>query len=78
MKALLAARAEVNAVDKFGYTPLLYAATIDFGSSETLETLLAGGADPKVKDAHGRTPLGQAREFPYLRAVLEKAVAARR
>jgi ankyrin repeat protein len=36
----LAAGADVNAVDPFGYTPLLYAAIDDFGDFEAAMTLL--------------------------------------
>ncbi len=72
VKALLAARADVNVVDKHGYTPLLYAATIDFGDAETVELLLRAGANPNVKTKDGKTALAQARDYPYLRAALEK------
>ena len=75
VKALLAAGADVNAVDHFGYTSLLYAATIDFGDSETATMLLQAGADPNVKDKKGKTALAQAREYPYIRAALEQAGA---
>jgi len=75
VKALLAGGADVNAVDRFGYTPLLYAATIDFGDAETAKTLLQAGADPNVMDKLGRTASAQAREYPYIRAALEKAGA---
>ncbi len=75
VKALLAAGADVNAVDHFGYTPLLYAATIDFGDSETATMLLQAGADPNLKDKKGKTALAQAREYPYIRAALEQAGA---
>ena len=65
----------MNAVDRFGYTPLLYAATIDFGDAETVSTLLEAGADANVKDKEGKTALAQAREYPYIRAALEKVGA---
>ncbi|MBZ5561405.1 MAG: ankyrin repeat domain-containing protein [Acidobacteriia bacterium] len=74
-KVLIAAGADVNAVDRFGYTPLLYAATIDFGDADTAAALLQAGADPNAKDKQGKTALSQAREFPYLRAALEKGGA---
>lgn len=74
-QALLAGGADVNAVDRFGYTPLLYAATIDFGDAETETALLRAGADPNIKDKKGKTAFAQAREYPYLRAALEKAGA---
>lgn len=73
VKALVAGGADVNAADRFGYTPLLYAATIDFGDADTAALLLAAGADPNVKDKDGKTSWSHATEFPYLRAALEKA-----
>ena len=75
VKTLLAAGADVNAVDRFGYTPLLYASTIDFGDAETATMLLAAGANPNVKDKGGQTALSQSREFPYIQAALQKADA---
>jgi ankyrin repeat protein len=74
--ALLASRgAIVNAVDRFGYTPLLYSSTVDFGNAKTTTALLAAGADPSIKDRLGKTPWEHAREFPYIRVALEKAGA---
>jgi ankyrin repeat protein len=73
---LLAARGvSVNAVDKFGFTPLLYSSTVDFGDAKTTMALLAAGADPSIKDQHGETAWEHARQFPYIRAALEKAGA---
>jgi ankyrin repeat protein len=74
-KVLIAAGADVNAVDRFGSTPLLYAATIDFGDAETATALLQAGANPNAKDKEGKTALAQARDYPYLYAALEKAGA---
>jgi len=73
VKALVDAGADVNAVDRYGYTPLLYAATIDFGDADTAEILLKAGADPNIKAKKGQTALSQARDYPYIRAALEKA-----
>ena len=75
VKALVAAGADVNAVDHFGYTPLLYAATIDFGDFETAMTLLTTGADPNIKDKKGKTALAHAQEFPYASAALQQSGA---
>ena len=56
---LLAARgADINAVDSFGYTPLLYAATVDFGDSRTASALLDAHADWKLADKNGKTGVG--------------------
>jgi ankyrin repeat protein len=60
LKALVGAGAEVNAVDPFGYTPILYAATIDFGDFETAMTLLTTGTGPNIKDKKGKTALAHA------------------
>jgi ankyrin repeat protein len=68
----LGADADVNAKDNFGYTPLLYASTVDFGDAEILKALLSAGADPKIADKDGKPPLAYAREYPHLRAALEK------
>jgi ankyrin repeat protein len=73
LKILLARGATVNARDRSGYTPLHYAATIDHGDAETATALLAAGADPSVKNKDGKTALGQAGEYPYIRAALENA-----
>jgi hypothetical protein len=56
----------VNAVDRFGYTPLLYAADIDFGDAETATVLLQAGADPTAKHKSGKTALMLARDYPTL------------
>ena len=56
---------DVNAVDDAGFTPLMYAATIDFGDTATLSALLTAGADRTIRNASGRTPLQQARRFGH-------------
>jgi len=63
--ALVEARVPVNAVDDFGYTPLMYAATIDFGDAEVAKALLNAGADKKLRNSEGRTPLAQARRYKH-------------
>jgi ankyrin repeat protein len=62
-------------MDRFGYTPLQYAATIDFGDSVTATALLKAGADPNVKDKEGKTALAHAQGYPYITAALEQAGA---
>src|SRR5262249_21893377 len=42
--ALVEAKVPVNAMDDNGFTPLMYAATIDFGDIEVLQALLKAGA----------------------------------
>ena len=54
--------AEVFAADKEGITPLTHAVTC--GSLVLVQTLLARGLDPNVRDNHGRTPLFAALHLP--------------
>ncbi len=61
--ALAAAKVPIDATDDFGYTPLMYAATIDFGDDRALKALLAAGADPNIRNAEGRTAREQARNY---------------
>jgi hypothetical protein len=62
----------INAIDNFHYTPLMYAATIDFGDARVLKALLKAGADPKIRNGEGRTALEQARYYRH--TLLEKAL----
>ena len=59
------AGASINAQDDFGFTPLMYAATIDFGSTELVKTLLRAGADPAIRNADGRNAREQARYYRH-------------
>lgn len=72
---LVKAGVELDAVDDNGFTPLMYAATLDYGDTKTLEALLAAGADPAIADYDNRTPLSQARRFKHAQheAVLRAA-----
>ncbi|MEO8096103.1 MAG: ankyrin repeat domain-containing protein [Acidobacteriota bacterium] len=67
----------LNDVDENGFTALMYAATIDFGDTKTLEALLAAGADATIKDMENRTPQQQARRLGHkqLAAALAKKPA---
>ena len=62
---LVKAGVPLNATDDFGYTPLMYAATIDEGDTNTLNALLAAGADRGIKNEEGRTALEQARRYKH-------------
>lgn len=64
---LVKAGVPLNATDDYGFTPLMYAATIDFGETKTLEALLAAGADKTIRDIENRTPLQQARRLGHKR-----------
>jgi ankyrin repeat protein len=57
---LVQAGVPINVVDDFGYTPLMYAATIDFGDAELVRALLKNGASRIIPNGEGRTPLQQA------------------
>jgi ankyrin repeat protein len=69
---LAKAKVPINAVDDNGFTPLHYAASIDFGDTQVLDALLAAGANPKELDFNNRTPLQQA--FRLRHANLAKAL----
>jgi ankyrin repeat protein len=62
----------LNAVDENGFTPLMFAATIDFGDTRVLQALLRAGANPDIRNSEGRTPLEQARHLGHaqLEAIL--------
>ena len=62
---LARAGVDINAIDEAGFTPLMYAATIDFGDTTTLQALLAAGADRTIRNASGRTALQQARRLGH-------------
>ena len=57
---LVKAGVPVNATDENGYTPLMYAATIDFGHTKSIEALLAAGGDAKIRNGEGRSAREQA------------------
>lgn len=62
---LAEAGVSVNAKDDFLYTPLMYAATIDFGDTRVLKALLNAGADKNMRNDQGRTALEQARYYHH-------------
>jgi ankyrin repeat protein len=76
-QALVAAGVPLNDVDKHGYTPLLYASTVDFGDDRMVKLLLRAGADSKVRAKAGETALSQARryQYPHIQTALENAGA---
>lgn len=63
---LVEAGVSINAKDEFDFTPLMYAATIDFGDTASLRALLKAGADPKIRNGDGRTALEQARYYQHV------------
>ena len=64
---LAKAGVDINAIDEHGFTPLMYAATIDFGDTATLRALVAAGADRRIRNGEGRTPLQQAQRLGHVR-----------
>jgi ankyrin repeat protein len=77
-RRLLEAGAKIDHVDAFGYTPLLYAGTLDFGDSATAEMLLKHGANPRIKNKEGNTALAEAKRhhYPELVRVLQSSGAS--
>jgi ankyrin repeat protein len=65
VKSLLARGAQVNHVDNFGMSPLLYAASVDFGDTSVLEKLIAAGADLSAKNKEGLTALDLAKNYRH-------------
>jgi ankyrin repeat protein len=55
----------LNDKDKAGFTPLMYAATIDFGTSAVLNALVTAGADPFIVSPDGRNAFEQAERFQH-------------
>jgi len=68
-EALLDLGADINHSDSFGYTPSLYAATIDHGDSEVLELLIERGADLTHTTDEGHSAMSNARRFGYAEIV---------
>ncbi|NVB36409.1 ankyrin repeat domain-containing protein [Pseudenhygromyxa sp. WMMC2535] len=75
---LLERDADVKMVDASGCTPLHHAVDIEAdaahqadGTPEPILThlLLRAGADPRAKDAEGKTPIDIAREYDYAAAL---------
>jgi ankyrin repeat protein len=62
---LLSAGVPLDDADGFGFTPLMYAATLDEGETGALEALLKAGADRNIKNEEGRTPLQQAQRLGH-------------
>lgn len=65
-KLLLARGAKVNVVDKKGMTPLLYAASVDFGDGEMARVLRKAGASTAAKTTEGATAIDLARRYRHV------------
>jgi ankyrin repeat protein len=64
-RLLIERGANVNRVGRSGMTPLLYAASIDFGDSKMIELLLTSGAQPDAVTKDGLTALELARKYRH-------------
>jgi ankyrin repeat protein len=62
---LISKGADVNHVDGNGMTPILYAASIDFGSPAMIDMLLKAGARTDMKTKEGKTALDLARQYKH-------------
>jgi ankyrin repeat protein len=68
-RLLIARGANVNAVDKNGMTPLLYAASIDFGDCAMIDLLVKSGANRGAKSKDGLTAVELARKYEHVHVV---------
>ena len=64
-RLLIQRGADVNHLDKNGMTPLLYAASIDFGDTAMIDLLLKSGAKPDARTKEGLTALDLARKYKH-------------
>jgi ankyrin repeat protein len=78
VQLLLSKGANVNQVDNKGMTPLLYAASIDFGDTAVLEKLMAAGAELSIRNKEGLTALDLAKNYhhPRIAELLTKKSAS--
>ena len=65
INVLLTKGASVNQKDKLGMTPLLYAASIDFGDTTVIQRLIAAGAELKTRTREGKTALDLATDYKH-------------
>ena len=64
-RLLIQRGADVNHVDQKGMTPLLYAASIDFGDSSMIDLLLKSGARRDARTKEGATALDLVRRYGH-------------
>ena len=65
-RLLIARGANVNAVDKNGMTPLMYAASIDYGDSAMIDLLVKAGASREARTKDGLTAGELARKYEHV------------
>jgi len=68
-KTLIDRGANVNVVDKLGMTPLLWAASMDFGDPAMIELLLKSGAKADARTKDGLTALDLARKYGHAEVI---------
>jgi ankyrin repeat protein len=68
-RALIERGANVNVVDKLGMTPLLWAASSDFGDPAMIELLLKSGARADARNKDGLTALELARKYGHAEVI---------
>jgi ankyrin repeat protein len=64
-RLLIRKGADVNYKDALGFTPLHWAANVDFGDTAVLELLLKAGANPAARNGDGLTPLQLAMKYKH-------------
>jgi ankyrin repeat protein len=74
-RLLIARGADVNHADKIGFTPLLYAASIDFGDSAMIDLLLKSGARADVRTKDGQTALDLARKYKHSHLIVSLEIS---
>ena len=65
VKALLRNGANVNCLDEFGMTPVLAAASIDFGDTEVLRALLDANANLTARSKTGLSARDLAKKYGH-------------
>ena len=75
VKLLIEAGIDVNAVDKFGSSPMTYSVTLLKLATEELEPLykllLEAGSDYKLKNKSGKSCLDYAEEYSWRSSLLD-------
>jgi ankyrin repeat protein len=74
---LIGRGANVNVVDKMGMTPLLWAASMDFGDPAMIELLLKSGAKADARNKDGLTALELARKYNHTELIPALSRAAK-
>jgi ankyrin repeat protein len=64
-RLLIERGADVNHVDGFGMTPLLWAASVDFGDAAMIDLLLKSGARPGARSKDGLAAIDLARKYRH-------------